>query len=115
MKNKTYDGMLAALCVFLFLTFGCGVTALCLLQNNTILLGFPLKYCFAALCGAFLVVYLALMFASIGQKRAKRIGLSFVIVFAGGILIALSPIAFIMWIIQTIVEAIAEKKTTKQP
>ena len=112
MKHKTYDGALAALCIFLFLTVGCGVAALCLMNNATSLLGFPLKYVLAVLCGAFLAVYLTVLFVCLGKKHGKHMfGLSVMVVLAATVLISLSPVALIVWILQLIIESIAEKRS----
>jgi len=110
MKNKQYDGVLAATCIFLFLAIGFGIAALCLLSNPATLSGFPLKYVFAVACGVFLLCYVVILIVSVVQKRGKhRLGLSITIIVVGTLLVALSPIALIVWIFQTVVEKIAER------
>lgn len=111
MKNKQYDGMLAATCIFLFLAMGFGITALCLLNSPATLFSFPLKYVFAVVCGVFLLCYAVMLIVCAVQKRGKRrLGLSITIVVAGTLIIALSPVALIVWVIQTVVESIAEHR-----
>ena len=112
MKNKTYDGALAALCIFLYLAVGSGIAALCLLNNATTLLGFPLKYVLAVICGVFFTVYVTILIVCLAKKHGKNmLGLSFTIVFAGTLILALAPLAFILWIFQKIIESIVEKRS----
>lgn len=111
MKNKQYDGVLAATCIFLFLATGFGIAALCLLNSPATLFGFPLKYAFAVVCGVFLLCYAVILIVSVVQKRGKhRLGLSITIVVVGTLLVALSPLALILWVIQTLVDKIAERR-----
>ena len=111
MKHRTYDGALTTMCIFLFLAIGCGVAGLCLIHSDVTLWTFPLKYCFAVACGAFFAVYLVTGIVCIITKHGHRmLGLSVVVVLMSTVLIALSPVAFIVWIFQTIYESIVEKR-----
>ncbi len=111
MKNKQYDGVLAATCIFLFLAMGFGIAALCLLNSGATLFCCPLTYVFAGVCGACLLWYVVILIVSAVQKRGKRrLGLSITIVVVGTLLVALSPLALIVWIIQTVVERIGERR-----
>lgn len=111
MKNKQYDGVLAVTCIFLFCAMGFGIAALCLLNSGATLFEFPLKYVFAVVCGVFLLCYVVILIVSVVQKRGKhRLGLSLTIVVVATLLIALSPVAFIVWIIQKIVESVSDRR-----
>lgn len=112
MKNKQYDGALAALCIFLYLAIGLGIAALCLLNSSVALLGFALKYVLAVACGAFLLCYVVVLIVCIAKKHGKRMmGLSVAIVIGGTFIIALSPLAFVVWIFQLIIESAAERRS----
>ncbi|MCM1289777.1 MAG: hypothetical protein NC132_05730 [Corallococcus sp.] len=114
MKNKRYDGALAALCIFLFCATGFAIASLCVMGGETTLFGILLEYVLAAACGVFLLCYVVTLIVCVATKRGKnRLGLSVTIVVVGTLLIALSPLAFIMWIFQTIVEKVSEKRSRR--
>lgn len=115
MKNKKYvktDKSLTFACIsFLgMLTFA--ILTPCFCTKDVSVCSFPLWTIFAICCVAFLLAYaVVLVYAFAKEKDGKRIlELSVEISFAAVLLVALSPIAAVMWVVERLIDAMADKK-----
>lgn len=109
MKKSTSDKYLAAMCVAFVVFLGCGVAALCLLSASARVWIFSLAQFLAILAALGLTAYFAVLLIVAKRKAgaAEHFVLSFEVVFVSAVLIALSPVALIVWAIESVCEAVS--------
>ncbi len=105
------DKYLVLICISVFILLTCGIAALCCLQSSVIVYGISLSALLGIVAAvAFAVCVIVIIAVAVNKKSIKRYCiLPFEIVIVATLLIALSPLAFIVWIVECICDKIREK------
>lgn len=102
----------AALSFFCIVVFA--ILALCFCAKDFAIGNFPLWAVFAGACGFAVVCYGVSLACSAPLKLFKRnLELSLEIPIVATLLIALSPLAVVLWVVEQIFDAIKEGKSAK--
>lgn len=109
-KYQTTDKYLVILCIALFVFLAAGITALCFTGRETAVFGISADVAFGGISAAALAVYAGTaFFAVVAKKSLKRYAvLSVEIVFVATLIIALSPLAVVLRLVELVCEKASE-------
>ncbi len=115
-KYVKTDKPLVAMCASLFVFLSCGIAALCLLKNSTVVLGLPIAAVLGIASGVGLLSYAvtALVIVAIKKSFRNYLELSAEVVVAATVLIALSPLALVVGLVELVCDHVAEKRRLKE-
>lgn len=115
-KSSENDGYLIALCPALAIFLGFGIAALSLLKSAVTVWIFTLPQFLGIISAVGLIAYiLAIILVAARKADVKRhLILSFEALFASIVLVVFSPIALILWAIESICDGVTKKHCEKQ-
>lgn len=115
-KYVKADKCLVSMCLSLFVLLSCGIAALCLLKNSTMVLNLPIAAFFGIVSGVGFLAYAVTGVVIVAVKKSLRdyLELSAEVVVAATVLIALSPLALIVGVVELICDHVAEKRRLKE-